>query len=128
MLVFCLKKNSGFFSEIFFMLNYYLICNKNNIPFSINSLEWLFKYEKGWHDYFDSLDELSYNKDFYYNFLKSKIWPLDYIEDIVRCGEENGMRISILPRFSPSIITERITSANVYSLLQSIGMRIARFR
>jgi hypothetical protein len=66
MLVFCLKKNSGFFSEIFFMLNYYLICNKNNIPFSINSVEWLFKYEKGWHDYFDSLDELSYNRDFYY--------------------------------------------------------------
>lgn len=78
--------------------------------------------------HYDVILETDNNKDFYYNFLKSKIWPLDYIEDIVRCGEENGMRISILPRFSPSIITERITSANVYSLLQSIGMRIARFR
>lgn len=59
MLVYFLQKNAGFFSEIFFMINYYLISERNRWPFGINTSNWLFKYEKGWHDYFDSLHEFN---------------------------------------------------------------------
>lgn len=57
MIVYSLEKNAGFFSEIFFMLNYYLIAKRYSMPFSLYTENWLFKYEKGWHDYFNSLNE-----------------------------------------------------------------------
>ena len=65
MLVYFLQKNAGFFSEIFFMINYYLISERNRWPFGINTSNWLFKYEKGWHDYFDSLHEFNEHTQFY---------------------------------------------------------------
>lgn len=65
MIVFFLLKNAGFFSEIFFMINYYLICKKYNSPFSINTINWLFKYRDGWHDYFNSLEEFTNDQDYY---------------------------------------------------------------
>jgi hypothetical protein len=65
MLIYFLQKNAGFFSEIFFMINYYLICKRNNWEFGINTSNWLFKYEKGWYDYFNSLYEFNIDKPFY---------------------------------------------------------------
>jgi hypothetical protein len=65
MLVYFLQRNAGFFSEVFFMVNYYLISQRNNFPFGINTSNWLFKYEKGWHDYFNSLNEIDENTQFY---------------------------------------------------------------
>jgi hypothetical protein len=61
MLVYFLQKNAGFFSEIFFMINYYLISERYSLPFGINTSNWLFKYNNGWHDYFDSLKEVDEN-------------------------------------------------------------------
>ena len=61
MLVYFLQKNAGFFSEIFFMINYYLIGERYSLPFGINTSNWLFKYNNGWHDYFDSLKEIDEN-------------------------------------------------------------------
>jgi hypothetical protein len=57
MLLYFLKRNAGFFSEIFFMINYCLIAYRHSVPFKINTSNWLFKYKEGWHDYFDSLSE-----------------------------------------------------------------------
>ena len=48
-----LNKSSGFYSLLFFLLNYYIYCKKNNINFKIESNNWLYKYKLGWEDYFE---------------------------------------------------------------------------
>jgi len=47
----------GFYSDAFRMLTNYMICKKYSIPFYLDSKEWTFAHEKGWHDYFTSLQE-----------------------------------------------------------------------
>jgi hypothetical protein len=53
-----LTKNAGFYSQLFFLINHYLTAKKNNMKFKIKSDGWLFKYEKGWDDYFENVDIL----------------------------------------------------------------------
>lgn len=52
MLITKLQKQAGFYSQLFFLINHYLFCKKNNIKFTVDSNEWLFKYKNGWEDYF----------------------------------------------------------------------------
>lgn len=56
MIISVLEKNAGFYSEIFFMLNHYIHCKNNKIPFVLDTTNWLFKYENGWEDYFENID------------------------------------------------------------------------
>lgn len=52
MLITKLGRGAGFYSQLFFLINHYLYCKKNNIKFIVNTDEWLFKYKHGWEDYF----------------------------------------------------------------------------
>ena len=56
MIISILDKTSGFFSMFFFTINHYIYCIKNNINFKLDTSNWLFKFEKGWEDYFESID------------------------------------------------------------------------
>ena len=40
----------------FFTLNHYIYCKNNNINFKLDTNNWLFKYKKGWDDYFKNID------------------------------------------------------------------------
>jgi len=70
--------------------------------------------------HYDVILETDYNKDIYFNYLKGI--ALDYIEDITRVGEEEGLRIEIFPTYSPSIIVDRINTYTMNYLLKSIGV------
>jgi hypothetical protein len=48
---------AGFGSVFFFMIQAYIYAKKNGNDFRIKDDGWVYTYEKGWHDYFDSLDE-----------------------------------------------------------------------
>lgn len=63
--------------------------------------------------------ETDNDKDLYYNYLRGI--ALDFIEDITRVGEEEGLRIEHEPTYSPSIIVDRITPETMGFLLRSIG-------
>lgn len=47
----------GFYSDALRMLMSYMVCKKNGTPFYIDSAEWIFTHDKGWHDYFTTLEE-----------------------------------------------------------------------
>jgi len=51
-----LNIHGGFFSQFFFVMNHYLFAKKYGLSFTLNSNAWLFKYNKGWEDYFISFD------------------------------------------------------------------------
>jgi hypothetical protein len=51
-----LDKIAGFYSVLFFTINHYIYCKKNNKTFKLDSSEWLFKSVEGWTDYFKSVD------------------------------------------------------------------------
>ena len=55
-----LDYSAGFYSQLFFVINHYIYCKKNNINFIINSDDWLFKYKDGWEDYFEPI-KLTFN-------------------------------------------------------------------
>lgn len=55
---------AGFYSQLFFLLNHYLYCKKNQQNFKINSENWGYKYKNGWEDYFEPI-ELNYNNEEY---------------------------------------------------------------
>lgn len=61
MIISKLEKSAGFYSLFFFMVNHYLYAKKYNLQFKINSSNWLFKYDKGWEDYFINIDIIEGN-------------------------------------------------------------------
>jgi len=69
---------------------------------------------------YNVLLETNSNKDFYYSYLKGI--ALDFIDDIVKVGEETGLRIGNSPIYAPTIIVEFINSKNINYLLKCIGM------
>ena len=58
MLTSILSKRAGFFSELFFSIHHYLYSKKNKINFNLETTNWLFKYKKGWEDYFENIDNI----------------------------------------------------------------------
>jgi len=51
-----LKRGAGFYSELFFMINHYIYCKKENIPFILNTDEWLFS---SWTNYFEPITNIN---------------------------------------------------------------------
>jgi hypothetical protein len=49
-------KHAGFFSSFFFMINHYIYAKINKQSFKLITEDWLFKYKKGWEDYFLPID------------------------------------------------------------------------
>ena len=50
------SNDAAFYSLFLFMCESYIIAKKYNYDFYIYDKEWPYLYEKGWHDYFDSLN------------------------------------------------------------------------
>ena len=57
--------------------------------------------------------------DVYYRWIKPK-GGMDFIEDFVRPGSEDGVRLDIEHNFPRSVITDRIAPENVHILIQKI--------
>jgi len=53
-----LSCGGGFFSVFFFLCNAYLHAKNLCIPFFIQHDEWPYTFQKGWHDYFTTLEQL----------------------------------------------------------------------
>jgi hypothetical protein len=53
--IFTNTNNAGFGSVLGFMLQAYVYAKKNSYPFIVKEKNWNYTYEKGWHDYFESL-------------------------------------------------------------------------
>ena len=66
--------------------------------------------------------ETDNNKDIYYKYLKG--WPMEFIEDILPVGEEDGLRIDIESNYAPTVLADRITSNNLVYLLKCIGFKL----
>ena len=66
--VFTNDAGAGFGSVFFFMIQAYIYAKKNGNDFRIKHDGWVYTYEKGWHDYFDSLDD--YDPAVKYNEIK----------------------------------------------------------
>lgn len=63
------------------------------------------------------------NPDPYYYYLKDK-GGMDFISDFVGMGKEQGIRIDFEPRFSPTIVTDRIVPENFYNILASLKIQL----
>ena len=61
-----LHPGSGFFSQFFFLCKVYLFAKEQGLPFFIEHDNWQYTYQKGWHDYFTTLNvfdnKLNFNK------------------------------------------------------------------
>jgi hypothetical protein len=55
--VFTNDAGAGFGSVFLFMIQAYIYAKKNGNDFRIKHDGWVYTYKKGWHDYFDSLDD-----------------------------------------------------------------------
>jgi len=51
-----LHSGSGFFSQFFFLCKVYLFAKERGSPFFVEHDNWQYTYEKGWHDYFTTLN------------------------------------------------------------------------
>ena len=80
-----------------------------NPPTSILSFRELTHFAK--HKlYMDVLIETN-NVDLYYKWLKPR-GAMDYVDDIIPVGIENGLRIEPEALYAPSIVVDRITPEN----------------
>ena len=57
------KSSGGFFSQFFFTMNHYLTAKITGSQFKLNTSTWLFSYENGWTDYFETFDLNDMNND-----------------------------------------------------------------
>lgn len=61
--------------------------------------------------------------DIYYRWIKPR-GGMDFVEDFVRPGSEDGVRLDLEPTYPRSIITDRIAPENVHLLISQItGLR-----
>ncbi len=61
----------------------------------------------------------SENIDIYYKWLKPR-GGMDFVEDFVRPGAEDGLRLDTSFEFDPSIVTDRIVPENTNRLYSQI--------
>ena len=57
--------------------------------------------------------------DSYYRWLRSR-GGLDFVEQFVRPGEEDGLRLDIEHNYPPTVVTDRITPENTHRLIRQI--------
>jgi len=91
-----------------------------NPPSSVSSFRELTFFA---HEYLhrEVILECEDNKDFYYKFLKLR-GAMDFIDDILLLGEEEGERIDTQLHYAPTVyITDSINQKNLLIILQSIG-------
>ena len=62
--VFILGNNAGFFSTYFTLCKAYLYAKEKGADFLIDHDNWQYTYEKGWHDYFTTLQVYDTNKKY----------------------------------------------------------------
>jgi len=61
------------------------------------------------------------HKDFYWKYLKN-FGAMDFVDDILNLGEENGLRIDSKLHYAPTIfITNKIDHFNLKNVLNAIG-------
>jgi hypothetical protein len=63
MIVSVLDRTAGFFSMLFFSINHYIYCKRNNITFQLDTNDWLYKYKNGWEDYFQKISLKGKNEE-----------------------------------------------------------------
>ncbi len=56
-IIYRLDGGGGFFSTYFFLCKACLTARKLRIPFYLDNTHWPYKVEKGWHDYFRTLED-----------------------------------------------------------------------
>ena len=61
----------------------------------------------------------SADPDTYYRWIKPR-GGMDFIEDIIRPGSENGLHLDLRREYPRTIITDRIAPENVHRLIASI--------
>ena len=57
--------------------------------------------------------------DTYYRWVKSR-GGMDFVEEFVRPGEEDGLHLDIEANYAPTVITDRIAPENVHRLIARI--------
>jgi hypothetical protein len=57
--------------------------------------------------------------DIYYRWLKAR-GGMDFVEDFVRPGVEDGVRLDVEPNFPRTIVTDRIVPENTPTLINRI--------
>ena len=57
--------------------------------------------------------------DAYYRWVKSR-GGMDFVEEFVRPGEEDGLHLDIEANYAPTVITDRIAPENVHRLIARI--------
>lgn len=57
--------------------------------------------------------------DTYYRWIKPR-GGMDFVQQFIRPGEEDGLRLDIEAIYAPTIITDRIAPENVHRLISSI--------
>lgn len=62
--------------------------------------------------------------DLYYRWLKPR-GGMDFIDDFVRPGSEDGLRLDIEYQFDPSIVIDRIVPENTHILFNRIQSAVA---
>lgn len=61
----------------------------------------------------------SYEPDYYISWLRQR-GGLDFVEDFIKPGQEDGVRIDIEHNYPKTIITDRISPENVHKLISQI--------
>lgn len=59
--------------------------------------------------------------DPYYHWIKPR-GGMDFVEEFVRPGSENGVHLDVEPNFPRSVITDRIAPENVHRLIRQIQL------
>ena len=63
----------------------------------------------------------SMEPDYYISWLRQR-GGLDFVEDFIKPGQEDGVRIDIEHNYPKTIITDRIAPENVHKLISQIKM------
>jgi hypothetical protein len=61
----------------------------------------------------------SEDPDPYWNWMRAR-GGMDFVEDFVRPGTEDGVRLDVEPNFPRSVITDRIAPENVHRLIAQL--------
>ncbi len=61
----------------------------------------------------------SENPDPYWRWMRKR-GGMDFVEDFVRPGAEDGVRLDVEPNFPRSVITDRIAPENVHRLIAQL--------
>jgi hypothetical protein len=86
--IFCLNRDTGFFSLFFVMCNAYIASKKSASSFYITHSNWTYTWDKGWHDYFTTLKIAPFNL-FHIRYNEDKFFNLHYpLYEYVNCIRE----------------------------------------